>query len=232
MLGYALFTSLYGTGALPAFASADLGQVLYVFTILMFQLRREELPSRIREPETTELPGEARGTGDFVRILTGMLTSPVIIAILVGLVSSALVPSAQGLPWGEGGFLYPLFTTVGSVTTPLVSLVVGFGLRDLSLANLGKSLILIASRLVVVGLVGLGIILLILPALGYGRLQALALITLFILPPPFIIPVFKKTDEDGSYISTVLSLHTLVAIVLAFVIALVWGGGEGGSYEP
>ena len=156
-----------------------------------------------------------------------MFTSPVVIAILAGLISSTLAPSAQKLPWGEGGFLYPLFTTIGSVTTPLVSLVVGFGLQDLSLANLGKSMILIVSRLCAVILLGLGIILLLLPALGYGRLQALALITLFILPPPFIIPVFKKSDEDASYISTVLSLHTLVAIVLAFVIAMVWGGGVG-----
>lgn len=227
MLGYALFTTLYGTGALPAFASSDLGQVLYVFTVLMFQLRREGPGSRNRNRDIAVMSEGPRGLQGLGSILMDMFTSPVVIAILAGLISSTLAPSAQKLPWGEGGFLYPLFTTIGSVTTPLVSLVVGFGLQDLSLANLGKSMILIVSRLCAVILLGLGIILLLLPALGYGRLQALALITLFILPPPFIIPVFKKSDEDASYISTVLSLHTLVAIVLAFVIAMVWGGGVG-----
>jgi predicted permease len=215
MLGYALFTSLYGTQALPAFASADLGQVLYVFTILMFQLQKEKL-------EAHEESGQS-----LITIIIGMLKSPVIIAILAGLISSTFVPHARNLPWGEGGLLYPLFSTIGSMTTPLVSLVVGFGLKDLSLQNLGRSVLLIASRLVAVILVGLGITLLVLPALGYGPLQSLALMTLFILPPPFIIPVFKTNDEDGAFISTVLSLHTLVAIVLAFIIALIWGTDPG-----
>lgn len=215
MLGYALFTSLYGPQALPAFASADLGQVLYVFTILMFQLQTEKL-------EAHEEIGQS-----LITIIIGMLKSPVIIAILAGLISSTFVPHARNLPWGEGGLLYPLFSTIGSMTTPLVSLVVGFGLKDLSLQNLGRSVLLIASRLVAVILVGLGITLLVLPALGYGPLQAQALMTLFILPPPFIIPVFKMNDEDGAFISTVLSLHTLVAIVLAFIIALIWGTDPG-----
>ncbi|MEN6477701.1 MAG: AEC family transporter, partial [Rectinema sp.] len=38
MLGYALFASFYGADRTPAFAAADLGQVLYVFTILMARL--------------------------------------------------------------------------------------------------------------------------------------------------------------------------------------------------
>jgi len=235
MLGYALFTSLYGTEALPAFASADLGQVLYVFTVLMFQLRRENVKASPQGIDTSGVSKHIRGKLEthegrgqsLITILIGMLKSPVIIAILVGLISSTFVPHARNLPWGDGGFLYPLFSTIGSMTTPLVSLVVGFGLKNLSLQNLGRSVLLIASRLVAVILVGLGITLLVLPALGYGPLQALALMTLFILPPPFIIPVFKTNDEDGAFISTVLSLHTLVAIVLAFIIALIWGTDTG-----
>ncbi|AEJ20359.1 AEC family transporter [Gracilinema caldarium] len=215
MLGYALFTTLYGTQALPAFASADLGQVLYVFTILMFQLQTEHIKPH------------QRGRQSLGTIVLGMLKSPVMIAIISGLISSTFVPQAQNLPWGDRGFLYPLFSTIGSMTTPLVSLVVGFGLKDLSLQNLGKSVLLIISRLVAVILVGLGITLLILPRLGYGPLQALALMTLFILPPPFIIPVFKTNNEDGAFISTVLSLHTLVALLLAFIIALIWGNNAG-----
>ena len=223
MLGYALFTSLYGTQALPAFASADLGQVLYVFTVLMFQLRRETVQDSPQGMDTSGVSKHVRSRLSLGTIIVNMLTSPVIIAILAGLISSTLVPLARNLPWGDGGFLYPLFSTLGSMTTPLVSLVVGFGLKDLSLQNLGKSVLLIVSRLVAVILVGLGITMLVLPALGYGPLQALALMTLFILPPPFIIPVFRTNDEDGAFISTVLSLHTLVAIVLAFIITLIWG---------
>jgi len=35
MLGYALFLSVFGDTALPVFASVDLGQVLFVFIVLM-----------------------------------------------------------------------------------------------------------------------------------------------------------------------------------------------------
>ncbi|WP_304226040.1 AEC family transporter [Gracilinema caldarium] len=231
MLGYALFTTLYGTKALPAFASADLGQVLYVFTVLMFQLKREDIPISSQPHSAAEQSRQRdkkKVDAALIKIVVFMLSSPVIIAILVGLLSSTFVPSAKGLPWAEDGFLYPLLSTLGSMTTPLVSIVVGFGLRDLSLDSLGKSFVLIISRLSAVILVGLSIIMFVLPVLGYGSLQALALMTLFILPPPFIIPVFKKSDEDTSYISTVLSLYTLVSIVLAFIIALIWGSGKGG----
>jgi hypothetical protein len=247
MLGYALFTSFYGKSALPAFASADLGQVIYVFTVLMFQLQRVDSiaagqewsgdkgqtkgkqgpPGSRSQPDGQEIP---KGKVQELRaILIGLLSSPVILAIISGLLASIWFPGARGTPWDEGGFLYPLLSTVGSVTTPLVSLVVGFGLKDLSLANVTKSLLLILSRLVAVILFALGIIKLLLPALGYGFMQALAVISLFILPPPFIIPVFKKGDEDRALISTVLSLHTLVAIVLAFGIALIWGNRQLGS---
>lgn len=240
MLGYALFTSFYGKSALPAFASADLGQVIYVFTVLMFQLQRvdsiaagQEWSGDKGQPGGQSKPdgqGIPKGNVQELRsILIGLLNSPVILAIIAGLLASIWFPAAHGTPWDEGGFLYPLLSTVGSVTTPLVSLVVGFGLKDLSLANVTKSLLLILSRLVAVILFALGIIKLLLPALGYGFMQALAVISLFILPPPFIIPVFKKGDEDRALISTVLSLHTLVAIVLAFGIALIWGNRQLGS---
>lgn len=225
MLGYAIISSLYGTGALPDFASVDLGQVLYVFTVLMFQLRRSQVPARAGSNENKLLKITGVDTGgplSLKMLLKGMIRSPVIRAIVAGLISSALVPSAHGLPWEQGGFLYPLFSTIGSVTTPLISLVVGFGLKDLSVQNLGKSSLLILSRLIAGILIVLGINIVILPALGYGFPQAIALMTLFILPPPFIIPVFKKDDKDKAFISTVLSLHTLIAIVLAFVIALLW----------
>jgi hypothetical protein len=40
MLGYTLFTGVFGRAAAAAFATADLGQVIFVFTPLMAQLRR------------------------------------------------------------------------------------------------------------------------------------------------------------------------------------------------
>lgn len=38
MLGYALFIALHGSGRLSAFAALDMGQVVYVFTVLLVQM--------------------------------------------------------------------------------------------------------------------------------------------------------------------------------------------------
>ena len=35
---------------------------------------------------------------------------------------------------------------------------------------------------------------------------------MFILPPPFVLPVFADDEDQRSYVSSVLSLSTIVAI--------------------
>jgi len=57
--------------------------------------------------------------------------------------------------------------------------------------------------------------------LGFPKLQSIAVLFLFVLPPPFVIPVFRTSKNDASYISSVLSLHTLVSIVATVVLAAV-----------
>ena len=42
----------------------------------------------------------------------------------------------------------------------------------------------------------------------------IALMILYALPAPFIIPIFADVGEDGEYVSTSLSVHTLVTVLL------------------
>ena len=42
---------------------------------------------------------------------------------------------------------------------------------------------------------------------------------LYALPAPFIIPLFADVGEEGKYISTSLSVHTLCTIFLFVAIA-------------
>ncbi len=43
-----------------------------------------------------------------------------------------------------------------------------------------------------------------------------ALFTLLVLPPPFIIPLYMKADtgEDREYVNNVLTLYTIVSIAI------------------
>jgi hypothetical protein len=216
MLGYALFASLYGAQRIGAFATADLGQVVYVFTVLMAQL----------------LAGEAAGTGEAshrVRPLVlarGLASSPVIIAIATGLLSAAIVPGATGLPWAKGGLLDPSLGAIGSLTTPLVCLVVGYNLRhgvEGGGSGFMKVLAAVLLRLAAAGGLGLVVAFVVVPALGLPRINSLAVMVLFILPPPFVIAVFRKRPEDSSYVSSVLSLHTVASLVAVLAVALFLG---------
>jgi hypothetical protein len=61
------------------------------------------------------------------------------------------------------------------------------------------------------------------PALGLGRNYSLAAMVLFLLPPPFVIPVFRTKDGDAAYISGTLSIHTVLSLVAIVVFTAVMG---------
>lgn len=203
MLGYGLFIALFGRESVSFFATADLGQVVFVFTALMTQLRRAESGAPIKASI----------------LLRSMLLSPVILAIVAGLLASLTYPGAVGSPWAEHAFLAPALTTVGSLTTPLVCMVVGFGLRDFRLQGAGPALRLVLLRLVTALVVGGALAFVLVGALGFPKLQSIAVLFLFILPPPFVIPVFRTAKDDAATISGVLSLHTLVSILATVALA-------------
>ena len=52
-----------------------------------------------------------------------------------------------------------------------------------------------------------------------GELE-IALMVLYALPAPFIIPIFSDVGRDGEYVSTSLSAHTLVSVILYAMIVV------------
>lgn len=53
----------------------------------------------------------------------------------------------------------------------------------------------------------------------YDKGLQIALMILYSLPAPFIIPLFADVGKEGRYISTSLSVHTLCTILLFAAIA-------------
>lgn len=204
MLGYALFAALFGKEQLRYFASADLGQVVFVFTALMTQLRRSESGERSHPWE----------------IAKAMVVSPVILSIVIGLLASLVYPDAVGSPWDQQGALMPLLTGLGALTTPLVCLVVGFSLKDFRIGGMRQPLLFVVLRLLLATVVGGAISYVLQVHYGAHPLQAMAVLFLFLLPPPFVIPVFRSTSRDSAYIGSVLSLHTVLSIGAVVVLAV------------
>jgi len=200
MLGYALFTMLYGAENITEFARVDLGQVLFVFTAykLLLGASGSERPA----------PGA---------LVKDMLTSPIIIAIVVGVVLGATGLYNALVPSGISGIFDTCADFVAAPVSALILLCIGYDLlpgqipwrQTLSVVAL-RLTILLALRLLLAALLG---------ALWPQANLSRALNVLFILPPPFVLPVFADDPDQRVYVSSALSASTLVAIIGFAVLA-------------
>jgi malate permease and related proteins len=209
MMGYAIFGALYGLEAIGAFAIIDLGQVLFVFLVLVPALQRSQ--------------ADRLAIGD---TLLSFLKTPVIVAILLGVVFNFTGFYTLMMSWAVTAGVIQATNIMGAITMPLVALVLGYELR-LQTRNLLRPLQTIGVRLLF--WVPLGLLfnwLVIDRLLGLPPIFQAAVMMMFILPPPFVVPLFMRTstDEDRNYVLNSLSLATLVTLVAVIVVRTVYGG--------
>ena len=202
MLGYALFPLLYGTERLADFARIDLGQVLFVFTLYKALLYREE-----------------KGRVPLGRLLREMFLSPIILAILAGVLLGATGLYRRLIPGGAASLLDACTDFISAPVGTLILLAIGY---DLVLKDIPwrKALRAVGLRLAVMAVLGGAMLLLfrlVWPAAHWEKAACL----MFLLPPPFVLPVFSKDEQQRVYLSSVLSLSTLVTLCGFIVLAMV-----------
>lgn len=198
MMGYAIYGAVYGADNLWKFGIVDLGQVLFVFFVLVPGLKRL-----------------SSGASSFRDTLLGFLKTPVIVAILAGLLANQSGLSSLLAASSLGDSILETLRLIGSMTTPLVAIAIGYELQ-LRAGELSKPVRTIATRLLIWVPAGLAFSLLVV-----GRLLNLdtafqaAMLTMAILPPPFVIPLFMpNADEaDVNFVVNALTLAILVTLV-------------------
>jgi hypothetical protein len=205
MLGYALFISVYGAENLGKLALVDLGQVLFVFFVLMAFLIKER-----------------DGVHNTKVLLRQFLTSPVIIAIFAGILVSLF---AKNVPPN------PLFTALGefisllaNLTVPLIAISIGYGIH-IKGEGMAKAFTTILVRKVLLIILALLINhFLVDGLLGMSAIYRYAVLLMFLTPPPFIITIFMRSDdkENADYVDNTLSMDTLVSIILVMVATTVY----------
>jgi hypothetical protein len=198
MMGYAIYAAVYGAENVYKFGIVDLGQVLFVFFVLVPGLER--LTHGARPLRATAL---------------SFLKTPVILAILGGLLFKAagLTEFFAASPLLDSAL--ETLGLLGAMTTPLVALVIGYELQ-LRAGALAKPVRTVAVRLLIWLPVGLA-----LSVFVVGRLLGLdqefqaAVLTMVLLPPPFVIPMFMAgaSEEDANYVVNTLTLATLVTLL-------------------
>lgn len=199
MLGYALYGVLLGEQS--GFATVDLGQTVFAYTAFLAGLSLAD--------------GQKTSAG---RLLKNMVTNKCCLGMALGILLGALGVGEWVLSSAAGGVVTAVISAVTAPTSALVLLIVGYEL-ELDRKLLGPVLRTVAARLAVMGLLLVLSSFVIFRLTPYDKALQIALMVLYALPAPFIIPLFADVGDDSRYISTTLSIHTLCTVLLFVGIA-------------
>ena len=200
MLGYALFNMLYGSSRTAEFARIDLGQVLFVFTLYKILLGLE---------------GQEKA--DVKQLLKEMAFSPIIIAIAAGVLLGAAGIYQALVPSGISGIFDACTDFVSAPTGAIILLTIGYDLvlKDIPWFSAGKVVALRLAIMMILRFAFITVLHLLWPEAALDS----AVNVMFILPPPFVLPVFADDPDQRVYVSSALSISTIVAIAGFAVLA-------------
>ena len=198
MLGYGLFALLFKNEPNSHFAFIDLGQVLFVFTMYKILLS---------------------GKAGLKNVLHEALTSPVLWAIIVGLLIGATGLYDALKPSGVSGIFDSITSFISAPTSVLILISIGYDLVP-SEIRWKKTAVIVLMRVLIMGIL-LGVAMLVNRFLLGGAMHTGALVLMFILPPPYVLPVFADAGDERANISSALSVITLLSIALFAVMSAV-----------
>ena len=200
MLGFSLFALLFPHESASKFAILVLGQEIFVFTLFKMLLT---------------------GKTSAKAIINDFITSPTLIAVMLGLVVGATGLYDVLRSCGISTILESVTSFVSAPTGTIILFAVGY---DLVIREIPwkKTAGFIAMRLVIAGVM-LGLLVLLNRTILNGMIFEGALVMLFILPSPYVIPIFSDEPSERVQISSSLSALTLITMILFAVCSVVVG---------
>ena len=199
MFAIAVFTAAYGTSSASYIAIIDLGHELFIWFIFVTVL--------------LSVSGKKQSTGQTIQ---SFVKSPIIIGILLGIIGNIIhleeLVNSEPVTMG----IIRTIEMLMSLTAPLILISIGAGL-SLSKKGLKFAVKVTAIRLPIVLILSFTIGKLILKnILGLPFGYEAALFTLFIAPPPFIIPIFMRKEDtiERGVINTTLTFYTIISLIL------------------
>jgi len=203
MLGVSLFGAAYGLEKIGYIAVMDLGHEIFIWFVF--------LPLLLIKRDGSQNP---------MGILRSFLSTPVILAIIAGIALNVLGLNKHLTQTPFVGGVMATLDFLGNLTVPLILIIVGYGIK-INRTGLSKAVFVVVLRLgILIPIVLILDNLLIKSYMHLEKLFGIALFTLFILPPPFILPLYARPDievEEKQYINNVLAVYTVVSIVIFIV---------------
>ena len=205
MMGYALFSTLYGAQNVGYFAVVDIGQMVFVFTLYLGLLNAKEGLSRSHT-------------------LKNMFKTPAFLAILAGLFFNLSGLAGLVLGTGAGSVAMGVINYIAAPTGCVILFAVGYELAFTRSAMRSAVLVSAARLVIMAGLCAVFILLSNLIFAGdaaYREFIPKAALLMFSLPAPFVLPIYAKDEDDVCFSATYLSLYTLISILFFIVLVLV-----------
>lgn len=199
MMGYGLYAMLFGAANVRHFAMIDLGQVLFVFTLYMALLNRQKAVS-------------------IKQTLLEMVKSPVFLAILLGVLLGATGIGTWIGKGPAGSTVAAVFDYISAPTGMLMIFVVGYGLQWKKEA-LKTALAAAVCRLLIMAVLCVACVFVISKVTTMTRELFWAIVLMFSLPAPFVLPVF--TDAEDASVNTNLSIYALLSILIFMIISVI-----------
>ncbi len=202
MLGVSLFGGAYGMEKLGYIGVLALGHEIFIwFVFLAFLLMKRD------------------GIQDSKQLLGTFFKSPVIVAILTGLILNLLGLKTQAFQAPISGALLATFQFLANLVVPVILLIVGYSLK-FDRQGIRAALPVTLLRLTILVPLALGLNIFFIR--GWLHLEPIfeaALFTLLILPPPFIIPLYMRSnqEQEKNYVNNVLALYTIFSVVIYIV---------------
>ena len=201
MLGYALYALLCGADQTKTYAMVDIGQTVFAYTVFLTALKAA---------------GGEKMTPKF--IMKNIVTNKGCIGMLSGIVLGALgvYRAIDGTAAGE--IVSSLLSFITAPTSALILIIMGYQLH-VSRQLLRPVLTTMGLRLGVLAVVCAAVSGILFAVIPFDKGLLLALMLQYSLPAPFIIPLFADLGDDAEYVSTTLSLGTVLAVLLFFLLA-------------
>ena len=200
MLGYALYALLCGADQTKTYAMVDIGQTVFAYTVFLTALKAA---------------GGEKMTPKF--IVKNIVTNKACIGMLSGIVLGALgvYRAIDGTAAGE--IVSSLLSFITAPTSALILIIMGYQLH-VSRQLLRLVLTTMGLRLGVLAVVCTAVSGILFAVIPFDKGLLLALMLQYSLPAPFIIPLFADMGDDAEYVSTTLSLGTVLAVLLFFLL--------------
>lgn len=207
MIGYALFTTVFGTDAAADFGVVDIGQVSFVFLVFV--------------PMVINLNSKEKGLGSIKTSLKTAGKSPVIWAILLGVIGAV---AGLGAYQQTGVFqaFDNIFAFAAAPMPFLICLVIGSGLK-LSLKSMKLEFVTAALKVALGLLFAFILKIAVFVPLGADPRIVTALFALACLPAPFVLPVFMKepSEENVGFVSNTLSIGSILGVLCFVAVVLI-----------